>query len=154
MLFALGLLTAYFFVVPMTMRSLFWFSELLNLTPKYEFSAFFSLVGITLLICGLLFTFPLFLILLVKIGIIETEWISKNRKYLYGGLIILTAIVDPDPSLITESLIIIPLVILTEISILVAKRIEKSRERKNKKTNPLFLWGRKILSTLRKIYNR
>ena len=154
LLFAFGLITGYFFVVPITMRSLFWFSDLLYLTPKYEFSAFFSLVGITLLLCGLLFTFPLFIIFLVKIGLIGTEWISKNRKYIYGGLVILIAIVDPDPSLITEILIFIPLVIITEISILISKRIEKSREQKNKQTNFLLSWGRKIASTIRERYNR
>lgn len=127
-LFIFGFVLGYLYVVPATMRMLFMFSNLLNLPPKYDFAAFFSLIGFTLLLCGLIFTFPTYIVLLVKANILKTESLTKNRKYLYGVLLILIAIVDPEPGLVTEGLIFIPLVILTEISIIIAKRIEKARE--------------------------
>jgi sec-independent protein translocase protein TatC len=70
----------------------------------------------------------MYIILLVKAGILKTESITKNRKYLYGVLFILIAIVDPEPGLVTEGFLFIPLVILTEVSIIIAKRIEKARK--------------------------
>jgi sec-independent protein translocase protein TatC len=127
-LFIFGFVLGYLYVVPATMRMLFMFSNLLNLPPKYDFAAFFSLIGFTLLLCGLIFTLPTYIVLLVKANILKTESLTKNRKYLYGVLLILIAIVDPEPGLVTEGLIFIPLVILTEISIIIAKRIEKARE--------------------------
>lgn len=127
-LFLFGFLLGYLYTVPITMRMLFLFSSLLDLPPKYDFASFFSVVGFTLLLCGLIFTFPTYIVLLVKAGILETKYITKNRKYLYGVLIIMVAIVDPEPGLVTESLVFIPLVILTEVSIIIAKRIEKARE--------------------------
>ncbi len=127
-LFIFGFVLGYLYVVPATMRMLFMFSNLLNLPPKYDFAAFFSLIGFTLLLCGLIFTLPTYIVLLVKANILKTESLTKNRKYLYGVLLILIAIVDPEPGLVTESLVFIPLVILTEISIIIAKRIEKARE--------------------------
>ncbi len=127
-LFIFGFALGYLYVVPATMRMLFLFSNLLNLPPKYDFAAFFSLIGFTLLLCGLIFTLPTYIVLLVKANILKTESLTKNRKYLYGVLLILIAIVDPEPGLVTESLVFIPLVILTEVSIIIAKRIEKARE--------------------------
>jgi len=127
-LFIFGFVLGYLYIIPSTIRMLFSFASLLNLPPKYDFSAFFSLVGFTLLLCGLIFTFPMYIILLVKAGILKTESITKNRKYLYGVLFILIAIVDPEPGLVTEGFLFIPLVILTEVSIIIAKRIEKARK--------------------------
>ncbi len=134
-LFAGGFVFGYFYVVPLSMRTIFMFSDMLNLPPTYAFSEFFSLVGFALLVCGLLFTLPTFLILLVKAGILKTKSLTGNRKYLYGGLIIVIALIDPDPTLVTEALVFLPLVVITEISILVAKRIEKTRDTLEKITS-------------------
>ena len=127
-LFIFGLVLGYLYVVPLTFQMMLTFSSLLNLSPIYDFAEFFSMVGMMLLICGLLFTFPIYIYLLVRAGILKTQHLTKNRKYLYGALLIIIAVLDPDPSLITESLTFIPLVILMEISIFLSKRIEKSRQ--------------------------
>jgi len=127
-LFIFGEVLGYFYIVPTTMRTLLLFTRLLGLPAKYDFASFFSIVGFTLLLCGLIFTFPIYIVLLVKAGILETRYLTRNRKYLYGGLLIAIAFLDPEPGLVTESLVFIPLVILTEVSIIIAKRIEKARE--------------------------
>ncbi len=136
-LFIFGFVLGYLYVLPATMRMLFLFSSLLDLPPTYDFAAFFSLVGFALFLCGLIFTFPTYIVLLVKAGILETKYVTRNRKYLYGGLIIIIALLDPEPGLVTESLMFIPLVILTEVSILIAKRIEKTREASGSANNHL-----------------
>lgn len=127
-LFVFGFMLGFFFIVPMTIRMLFLFSKLLNLPPIYDFADFYSVVGFSLLLCGLIFTFPLYIVLLVKVGILKTQSITKNRRYLYGGFIVIIALLDPEPGIITEAVVIIPLIILTEVSILIAKRIERKRE--------------------------
>jgi sec-independent protein translocase protein TatC len=57
--------------------------------------------------------------------------LTKNRKYLYGIILIIIAVVDPDPTLVTESVTFIPIVLLMELTILVSKRIEQKRESAN-----------------------
>jgi len=127
-LFIFGLVLGYLYVVPLTFKVMLMFSSLLNLSPIYEFTEFFSLVGMMLLICGLLFTFPIYIYLLVRAGILRTEQLTKNRKYMYGLILITISVLDPDPSLVTESVTIIPIIILMEITILISKRVEKSRQ--------------------------
>ncbi|HJW98322.1 MAG TPA: twin-arginine translocase subunit TatC [Candidatus Bathyarchaeia archaeon] len=128
-LFIFGLALGYLFIVPTTMRTLFAFSSMLGLPARYDFAEFFSLIGFSLFLCGLIFTFPLYIVLLVKVGLLETKQVTKRRKYLYGGILILIAILDPEPGLVTEALVFVPIVILTEVSLIIAKRIEKTRAR-------------------------
>lgn len=135
-LFTFGLVLGYLFVVPMTFQTVLLFSNLTNLSLIYHFTEFFSMAGMILLVCGFLFTFPIYVYLLVKIGVIKTSYLTKNRKYMYGLILIAIAVVDPDPSLITELITFLPIVILMEISILFAKRLEKkmSEEAHNEST--------------------
>lgn len=125
-LFVFGFVLGYLFVVPMTVKALLLFARLLDLPTIYQFTEFFWLIVGSLLLCGLIFTFPIYLVLLVKAGILSTKTLSKNRKYLYPGILIVIAFIDPEPSLITEALLGIPVIILTEVSIRIARRFEKT----------------------------
>lgn len=127
-LFVFGLVLGYFYVVPLTLQVMLTFSSLLNLSPIYDFAEFFSMVGMMLLTCGLIFTFPIYIYILVRAGILKTQYLTRNRKYLYGLTLIAISILDPDPTLVTESVTIIPIIILMEITILLSKRVEKSRQ--------------------------
>lgn len=127
-LFIFGFILGYVVIIPATVRAMVMFTKMLGLNPVYGFSDFFSVVMMTLLLTGFIFTFPIYVVLLVQAGIITTEQIKKNRKYIYVGAIVLIALIDPEPSLITEITCIIPIIILMEASILIAHRFEKQRE--------------------------
>lgn len=124
-LYLAGSTVGYFLIAPIMMRTLMAFASLLGLPPIYEFADFYSLVGGTLFISGLIFTFPVFLIALVKARFITTGFIKRNRKYIYAGAIILISIIDPEPGLVTETVLFLPILILMESSLLIARRIEK-----------------------------
>jgi len=127
-LFIFGFTLGYVIIIPATVRAMVLFTRLLGLTPVYGFSDFFSIVMMTLLLSSFIFTFPIFVVLLVQAGVITTEQIKKSRKYLYVGAVVLIALIDPEPGLITETTCIIPIIILMEASILIARRFEKQRE--------------------------
>jgi Sec-independent protein secretion pathway component TatC len=59
---------------------------------------------------------------------LETEHAARNRKYLYEVLLILIAIAAPELGLVAEGFLLISLLILTEVSMIIARRIEKTRE--------------------------
>jgi sec-independent protein translocase protein TatC len=131
-LFIFGFSLGYLVIIPATMRAMVMFTQILGLTPVYGFADFFSVVMMTLLLSGFIFTFPVYVVLLVKAGIISTETIKKRRKYIYFGSVVLIALIDPEPSLVTELVCIIPIIILMEASLLVARRYEKQREEAEK----------------------
>lgn len=127
-LFALGFILGYFLVMPATLRVLLLSAEALGLSSKYGFEQFFSLAAGGLLMCGFVMTFPIYLALLVRAGVIETEQILKNRKYMYGALIIAVSILDPDPTLITEMFLGFPLILILEVTVRILGRWERSHE--------------------------
>jgi len=125
-LFVFGFLLGYFLVMPATVRLLLMSAETLGLSPKYAFAQFFSLVAGGLLVCGFVMTCPVYLVLLVKSGLLDTEQFKKNRRYIYGAILIAISILDPDPTLITESFLGIPTILILEAALRVARRFEKS----------------------------
>jgi sec-independent protein translocase protein TatC len=126
-LFLFGLALGYFVIVPITFRMLLGSTYLLGLSPRYEFSSFFSIVLGGLAMSGLLFTFPVFFLTLVKAGIVRTSMITGARKFLYVGIFVAICILTPDPTIVTDVIIFLPVLVLTEISVLIGKRIEKNR---------------------------
>lgn len=127
-LFTFGLVLGYMLIVPMTFQTMLVFANMLDLALIYQFTEFFSLVGTILFMCGLIFTIPIYIYVLVKAGILRTQQLTQNRKYMYGAALVLIAILDPDPSLITETFTFIPFIVLMEISIFISKRVERSRD--------------------------
>ncbi|NIR87169.1 preprotein translocase subunit TatC [Candidatus Bathyarchaeota archaeon] len=131
-LFVFGFTLGYLVIIPATIRAMVMFTRMLGLTPTYGFADFFSVVMMTLLLSSFIFTFPIYVILLVQAGVITTEQIKKSRKYMYVGAVVLIALIDPEPSLITEATCIVPIIVLMEASILIARRFEKKREEAEK----------------------
>lgn len=128
-LFLFGVIFGYLFIMPITMRILLLGAKLLNLEPQYSFSSFFSTVIGGIFACGLAFTFPIFIITLIKFGIVKTEYFSKSRKYLYAAIFIALAILTPDPTIVSDVILFIPIFILMELTIIIGKRVEKSKSK-------------------------
>jgi len=81
----------------------------------------------TILFTGFGFTLPVIFVLLVKLGIIETSILTENRKIIYIALFAITALITADGGPLADLALCVPVILLTEISVIVAKRIEKNR---------------------------
>ena len=77
----------------------------------------------SLKVVGLLI--PIFLVLLAQKGIITAEHITSNRKLFYMGFLVVIAVITPDPTIITDVIIMLPFIVVFELSIFFAKRAEK-----------------------------
>ena len=65
---------------------------------------------------GFAFLFPIFLLFLAKLKIINSEILRNNRKYYFIGILIFGAVFTP-PDIISQLGIAIPLFIFFELSI-------------------------------------
>ena len=120
-LFILGLLFAYFFVIP-TALSFFWdYSKSLGIQPTWTIDHYINFVLMFLLSFGLAFELPIILILLVRLKIISAKSLSEKRPYIIVVLAIVAAILTP-PDVVSQVMLLIPLWLLYEISVFISKR--------------------------------
>ena len=116
-----------FVIFPIVMKILLLFFKPLGVGYYFTLSSFVSFLILIPLMTGLAFTFPVFIIPLVELRILKAEQLSKARKWFYVGFALAVSIANPDPTDISSIPVIVPVLILYEITIFVAKRIEKNR---------------------------
>ena len=80
----------------------------------------------TVFFTGLLFLLPVIILIFSKIGIISAKFLKKFRKHALVAILIVSAIITP-PDLFTQVIVSLPIIVLYEIGIIIAKRIEKKR---------------------------
>jgi sec-independent protein translocase protein TatC len=80
-----------------------------------------------LLAFGIVFELPLFVLFLSKIGIVNEKMLRSKRKFAILGIFTAAAILTP-PDVVSQILMALPLLVLYEISILVAKVFGKKTE--------------------------
>jgi len=122
LLFILGVLFAYFILIPITFNFLSNFSISNVIKNDINLNSYFELMSSLTLGCAIMFELPIVVYFLTKIGILSPEFMQKHRKYSIVIILLLAAIITP-PDVISQLIISIPLFILYEISIYVSMRI-------------------------------
>jgi sec-independent protein translocase protein TatC len=87
-------------------------------------NSYLSLITTTTLFSGLFFELPIVIYILTKIGIVSSAMLKKFRKHALIGILVLSAIITP-PDIISQVIVTFPILIMYEIGIFVAKRVEK-----------------------------
>ncbi len=136
-MFFLGALFAYFFVLPMAFRFFLTFQQLGEagdaggVVPGIVFQGSAQqYLGVTMkfiLAFGLCFQLPVLLVLLGKAGLIGAKGLAAMRKYAIVVILILAAIATP-PDVISQLMLFFAIYPLYEVSIFLIRRIERNRE--------------------------
>ena len=122
LLFAAGTLFAFFLVLPPLLKFSAGFADQ-SLQPVIGLDAFFSLASLLMLGFGLIFQLPLVVLLLVKMGMIRVETLRKNRPIAVVIIFVLGAVLTP-PDVLSQLLMAGPALLLFEISLLIARKLE------------------------------
>ncbi|MCB0869425.1 MAG: twin-arginine translocase subunit TatC [Solirubrobacterales bacterium] len=126
LLFLAGVVFAYFIILPAAVNFLLGFNEeqfAIQLRAR-EYYSFFSM---TLLAGGVVFQLPIIILALVRLRIMTVEQLRRNRRYAYLIIAVVAAAlpgVDPISMLIE----MVPLLVLYELSILLARGIGQPKE--------------------------
>jgi sec-independent protein translocase protein TatC len=118
-LFLMGILFAYYVVLPISLKFLWEFNLNFNITPQWRIDNYLSFVLRLCGVFGLMFELPLVITMLAQIGVASPAFLRQKRSYVIVGLVTLSAILTP-PDVITQLLMTIPLYLLYEVSILLA----------------------------------
>lgn len=129
-LFVAGIIFGYLVLAPFTFRAMMIFFNLVGASAKVHILDFYNTVFIVVIATGAVFTSPAVLVLLVRIGLISTKVITRNRKYIYGIGYIVSAFITPDGGMFTNFLLLGVFAALIEGAVIVARRYEKEREKR------------------------
>lgn len=125
-LFATGVSFGYFVVFPIAFKFFMGYSsEIIKPLPSIKEYLNFSCK--LLFAFGVVFELPLFTLFLAKIGLVNEKMLRNKRKFAILGIFAVAAILTP-PDVVSQILMAIPLLVLYEISILVAKYFGKKEE--------------------------
>jgi len=86
------------------------------------------LLRASVLASGIIFELPIIIYFLTRIGVITPEFLKKNRKISLVLVLSLSAIITP-PDVVSQIIVSIPILILYEVSIIIAKIVKKNQEK-------------------------
>ena len=124
LMFLGGITFAYFILIPPASRFLITFGSDIA-TPQIKIGNYISIVTRLLLAIGLVFEMPVITTFLARIGIITSKWLASKRKIAFISAFILGALITPTFDPINQSLVAVPLIILFEMSIWLAKLVQR-----------------------------
>jgi sec-independent protein translocase protein TatC len=125
-LFLLGILFGYFLIAPISIHFFATYEISSSLQNKFDLSSYVSTVTMIVFGSGLLFQLPVIVYFLTKAGLISSHLMKTYRKHAIIVILVLGAMITP-PDPFSQLLIALPLMILYQISIFIAKRIEKRK---------------------------
>lgn len=126
-LFALGVVFIYYIVLPRALDFLTSYDEDLY-DIQIRASYYYTFAAMTLLAGGLAFLMPIFILGLVRLRVLTSDRLRKNRKIAFVGLLcfaILLPTVDP----VSLAFELVPLLILFEMSIWISVLMERRWDR-------------------------
>ena len=130
-LFFIGGALVYYVIYPLALRFFLGFETpggegSLPIELEARVSEYFSLLMKLIFAFGLCFQLPVIMTLLARVGLATSEGMARKRKYAIVGVFIVAAIFTP-PDPISQVSLALPIILLYEISIYMAKLVEKKR---------------------------
>lgn len=118
--FVVGVAFAYFAMLPRTIPFLKGFlSDVIQ--PSWSIDKYISFITFLLFWVGVSFETPLVIFFLAKLGIVTAASLSRYRKYAILVIAVLAAVITPTPDPFNMIFVMLPLIVLYEIGILLAK---------------------------------
>jgi len=117
-LMVLGVSFGYFVMVPTTIDFL---KGMLNqdlVTNMWSVDQTISFVFLMLVVFGLIFEYPLAIAILSNMGVVSPQTLKKNRPIALIAILVVAAVITPDPTMVSQIIVSIPMYILYEVGIL------------------------------------
>ena len=126
LLFYAGMAFAYFVVFPTV------FGFFVGILPPgvqmmTDIKAYLDFVFSMFFAFGIAFEVPVAVVILAAMGIVNPQTLAEKRPYVIVGAFVVAAVLTP-PDVMSQFLLAIPMLLLFEIGLFVAKRLYRSRE--------------------------
>ena len=118
--FIAGVAFAYFAMLPFALKYLLTFgSDLVE--AKWAIGEYISFVTSMLLWVGIAFETPMVIYFLAKLHVVTVKKLTSFRKFALVGAFVLAAVITPTPDPFNQLMVAIPIILLYELGILLAR---------------------------------
>jgi sec-independent protein translocase protein TatC len=129
-LFMCGVAFCYFVMLPVALVALQKYSHWLGFSAlQWKADEYISFVAKVMLGMGIGFEMPVFILVLVTLGILDSKKLRKGRRYMVVINMIIGGLLTP-PEVVTQILMFVPLQLLYELSIWIAWFWERQRKKR------------------------
>ena len=125
-LFFLGGMACFTIMLPAGLRFSYMIDQLLHFKTQWTANSYMSLVVWATLGTGLVFEFPLILVILQVLGILSPDTLRGSRRYAFVIIAVAGGFLAPSPDVVSM-LMMMPMVLLYEGSIIVGAGMRKRR---------------------------
>lgn len=133
-LFLVGIAFCYLFVFGVVFKAVASFApSSVQVAPDID--AYFSFVLGMFLAFGVTFEVPVVVVVLVKFGIVTVAKLKEIRPYVIVGAFVVAAIVTP-PDVVSQLLLAVPLCLLYEFGIVMARLVGKTTDASERQPQP------------------
>ena len=122
LMFFLGCAVGYLLVFPLTFRFLAEYQLSATIANQISLNSYMSNFLGMVFVMGIVFELPLMTWLLSNLGVVNRAMLSAFRRYAVVGLLVLSAFITPSGDPFTLMVVFMPLYLLYEVGIVVAKR--------------------------------
>jgi sec-independent protein translocase protein TatC len=129
-LFLLGVAFCYYLVFGQIFTFIHGFAPK-SITPAPDIEAYFSFVITMFIAFGLTFEIPIVVIILVRSGVVSLEKLREARPYVIVGAFVIAAVVTP-PDVLSQFMLAVPMCLLYEAGLFLARFITKREETASK----------------------
>ena len=127
-LFFVGVAVGYY-VLPKGLQVLIGFTPV-NLTNLVEFGEYFSFMTRMLLVFGVAFEIPLFVVLLNLAGVVSGRTLGSYRPWIVVGTFVFAAVATPSTDPFSMLMLAIPMTLLFLVSEVIARLVDRRRGRR------------------------
>jgi len=129
-LFLSGVLFSYFLLVPLSINFLGSYQISESVLNQISLSSYINTVISLVIAVGVVFEMPVFIYFLAKVGVVTPAFLRAYRRYIIVVIIVIAAIITP-PDVFSQIMVSVPLLLLYELSILVADRVHRKKAMSN-----------------------
>lgn len=126
-LFLIGMAFAYLLVFPSVFSFMVSYNEPLGADMSTDIDKYLSFAMTTFLAFGFTFEVPVVVVVLVRLGMVKLAKLKEIRPYITVGAFVVAAVVTP-PDVLSQLLLAIPLCVLYELGLLIARFYQPKEE--------------------------
>lgn len=128
-LFAAGVAMGYFVALPVALRFLMSFQSR-SLEPMIVIGPYLAFVTKLLVAFGAVFELPVVILVLTSLGLVTPQFLASKRRHAMVGITILASAITPGDVVTLTLVMMVPLMLLYELSILLSRLVYRRRQRR------------------------